>query len=263
MKKLVYLTSFLFMVSSCNISKATKELQTPEQNTDTVATELQPATNQTLPGETIADETKPSDDTDDKKMEAMGFIDAKTVAPDVVVSLQYADSANFTGVKLYLTLTKAYLHPLAAESLTKAQKELSEMKPGYRLKIYDAARPMSAQKRMFKVVQGTPMSPYVGNPNKGGGLHNYGMAVDATIVDENGNELDMGTKFDYFGKEANIDKEPELIQQGKLTPEQVNNRSLLRYVMTNAGFTTLNSEWWHFNRCSGAEARANYPLIDF
>lgn len=200
--------------------------------------------------------------TDNERMEAMGLIDVKTVAPDVIVSLPYATTNNFTGVKLYLTLTKAYLHPIAAKSLVAAQAALSKIKPGYRLKILDAARPMSAQKRMYKVVQGTSKAPYVSNPRNGGGLHNYGMAVDATIVDASGKELDMGTPFDHLGKEANIDKEEELVKKGVLTRKQVENRKLLRRVMTAGGFTPLKSEWWHFNRCTRNYARTHYKVID-
>lgn len=213
--------------------------------------------------EIMENDTLKTQFTDDQNMEAMGLVDVTTLVPDVEVSLQYATSDNFTGVKLYETLTKAYLHPLAAKSLSQAQETLSALRPGCRIKIYDASRPMSAQKRMYRVVQGTPMAPYVGNPNRGGGLHNYGMAVDVTIIDENGRELDMGTKFDHFGKEANIDKEELLVSKRKLTPVQVSNRQLLRKVMTSGGFTPLQSEWWHFNRCTGDYARSHYPLIDF
>ncbi|WP_289760854.1 hypothetical protein [uncultured Duncaniella sp.] len=65
--------------------------------------------------------------------------------------------------------------------------------PGYRLLVKDAARPMSVQRRMFNAVKGTSKANYVANPAKGGGLHNYGLAVDVTIEDAQGNELDMGT----------------------------------------------------------------------
>lgn len=201
--------------------------------------------------------------TDDEKMEALGLVDVTTAAPDVVVSLMYARPDNFTGVKLYNTLTRAYLHTKAADALAKAQKQLGELKPGYRLKICDASRPMSAQKRMYDVVRGTPMAPYVSNPRNGGGLHNYGMAVDVTIVDDQDRELDMGTKVDHLGKEANIHTEETMVRKGILTRRQVDNRKLLRSVMTNAGYTPLKSEWWHFNLCTRAYARAHYPLLAF
>lgn len=194
---------------------------------------------------------------DNQKMEQAGMTDITTVSPDIVVSLMYARADNFTGVVLYNTLSKAYLHPIAAKSLAAAQAELSRIKPGYRLKIYDASRPMSAQKKMYDVVRGTSKARYVSNPKNGGGLHNYGMAVDITIVDDKGTELDMGTKVDHLGPEAHITNE------SRLTKKQQSNRQLLRRVMTAGGFKPLKSEWWHFNRCTRAYAKTHYRLLDF
>lgn len=256
MKIFAYMTAFLFLTAACNV----------EDNNNAKNMPAAPPVQQDSIVRRDSVTAKPVEKAapgDNEKMEAMNFVDVTTVAPDVVLDLKYATDDNFTGVVLYKTLSKAYLHPLAAKSLAKAQTELSRLQPGYRLKIFDASRPMSAQKRMYKVVQGTPMARYVSNPKNKGGLHNYGMAVDLTIVDEKGNELDMGTKFDHLGKEANIDKEELYIKQGILTRQQVDNRKLLREVMTRGGFKPLNSEWWHFNRCTRDEARAHYPLIDF
>jgi D-alanyl-D-alanine dipeptidase len=154
------------------------------------------------------------------------------------------------------------LRPEAAKKLLQAQKLLKKEHPGKSLLIYDAARPMAVQRRMWSLVQGTGKTYYVANPAKGGGLHNYGMAVDITILDEKGQPLPMGTPFDYFGKEANTDREEELVQAKKITPEEYANRRLLRRIMKQAGFTTVTSEWWHFNACSRSFARQNLPLID-
>lgn len=200
---------------------------------------------------------------DNERMERLGLVDVTAVAPDVAVDLMYARADNFTGVKLYDTLTRAYLHPDAARSLAAAQRQLSQLRPGHRLLVKDAARPMSAQRRMHATVRGTSKARYVSNPARGGGLHNYGMAVDVTIVDPQGRELDMGTPVDHLGPEAHTDTEAAMVRRGTLTPAQAANRRLLRQVMTGAGFTTIRSEWWHFNRCSRATARARYPLVNF
>lgn len=194
---------------------------------------------------------------DNEMMEKFGMVDAGALVPEAVVSLVYATDSNFTGVKIYHTLTRAYLHPLAAESLAKAQAELSRLHPGYRLKIYDAARPIGAQRLMYETVKGTSKARYVSNPRNGGGLHNYGMAVDITITDSKGNELDMGTIVDFLGPKAGMAAEPTL------TKTQRANRRLLRQVMTAGGFTPLKSEWWHFNRCTRRYARTHYKLLDF
>ena len=110
----------------------------------------------------------------------------------LAVQLMYTQDDNFTGEVLYDNLTEAYLHPDAAYALVKAQRALKELHPSYSLIIYDAARPMSVQKKMWNVVKGTSKYKYVSNPNRGGGLHNYGLAVDISILDSFGQPLPMG-----------------------------------------------------------------------
>ena len=168
---------------------------------------------------------------------------------------------NFTGRVLYTDLHEAYLHPKAARALAKAQKILKASHPELSLKVYDAARPMHIQQKMWNVVAGTPKNIYVSNPKNGGGLHNYGMAVDLTLCDVKGDTLPMGTKIDYLGKLAHIDNEAEMVKLGKLTPEARRNRELLRRVMRQAGFKALRTEWWHFNFITRAEAKAHYKPI--
>ena len=111
------------------------------------------------------------------------------------------------------------------------------------------------------MVKGTSKYRYVSNPNRGGGLHNYGLAVDISIQDSLGRPLPMGTKVDHLGVEAHITEEGELIRNGKITKTERQNRILLRKVMKAAGFRALPSEWWHFNFCSREEARKKYNVI--
>ena len=192
-----------------------------------------------------------------------GYVDVATLSPDIMVSLMYARDDNFTGKVLYDGLDKAWLHPDAAKAVADAQRRLSALRPGYRLLIKDAARPMSVQRRMFNTVKGTSKANYVANPAKGGGLHNYGVAVDITIADADGKELEMGTQVDHLGVEANIDREAELVRRGVMTENARQNRLLLRRVMKEAGFSTIRTEWWHFNLVSKARAREKYRLLDF
>ena len=189
------------------------------------------------------------------------MVNVQTLDSTLRVDLKYATTDNFTKVVLYDSLTNAYLHRKAANMLVKAQKYLRQLHPGYSLLVYDAARPLSVQKKMYRVVQGTAQAAYVANPANTG-LHNYGMAVDLTIVDENGTPLDMGTPFDFFGRAAGINREEELIAEGRLTRKQVSNRILLRKVMVYGGFQTIRGEWWHFNAVSRSVARQNYVLLD-
>lgn len=198
------------------------------------------------------------------RMEAAGMVDASAGDPAIKVSLMYGRDDNFTGAAMYPEgFATAYLHPEAAAALAKAQEELTVSHPGLRLLVADAGRPMSVQRKMYRTVRGTSMAPYVSNPANGGGLHNYGLAVDLTIVDALGRELPMGTPVDHLGPEANIDREDDLVARGVITAAERDNRLLLRRVMKAAGFKPLRSEWWHFNLRSRAEARRRYPLLDF
>lgn len=197
------------------------------------------------------------------RMSDFGLVDLCRMDSTIQVNLMYAADSNFTGVVLYDDLREAYLHPEAAEAVLKAQNELHALFPGYNLLVKDAARPMSVQKKMFRAVQGTPKANYVANPAKGGGLHNYGLAVDITIADENGNELPMGTPVDHLGPEANIDREEQMVARGVISETERQNRLLLRRVMTAAGFKPLRTEWWHFNLVSKRQAQAKYKLLDF
>lgn len=127
-------------------------------------------------------------------MERSGFVDVRSMDSTIRVSLMYARADNFTGRVLYTDLHEAYLHPKAARALAKAQKILKASHPELSLKVYDAARPMHIQQKMWNVVAGTPKNIYVSNPKNGGGLHNYGMAVDLTLCDAKGDTLPMARK---------------------------------------------------------------------
>lgn len=195
-------------------------------------------------------------------LDSIGLKEIRSADSSIVVELMYATADNFTGELLYEDLREAYLHPDALEALVRAQQLLKSKHPGYSLIIYDAARPMSVQKKMWEVVKGTSKNIYVSNPARGGGLHNYGLAVDVSIVNEKGEALPMGTEVDHLGIEAHITNEEELVRSGKISEEERKNRLLLRQVMKEAGFRALNSEWWHFNRCSRAEAKKKYKRIE-
>lgn len=194
-------------------------------------------------------------------MAKQGMINIHELAPDIPVSLMYARADNFTGRVLYKDLKEAYLHPKAAKALAKAQQILKKSHPELTLKVYDAARPMHIQQIMWDVVAGTPKNIYVSNPKNGGGMHNYGMAVDLTLADENGDSIPMGTLIDHLGPEAHIDKEAQLVQKKVISAEAKRNRELLRSVMKQAGFKPLRTEWWHFNLISRAQAKAYYKPI--
>lgn len=196
-----------------------------------------------------------------QSLKAAGYVNIHDLDSTIQVDLMYSRADNFTGKVLYTDLKEAYLHPKAAKALVVAQQLLKAERPDLSLKIYDAARPMHIQQRMWNVVKGTPQQNYVSNPKNGGGLHNYGMAVDVTLCYENGDTLDMGTVIDYLGKWAHIDIEDDMMINGIISKEAYNNRRLLRDIMKRAGFKALRSEWWHFNYITRAEAKAHYKVI--
>lgn len=190
-----------------------------------------------------------------------GYVNVRELDPTLQVSLMYARADNFVGSVLYDDLRQAYLHPEAAAALVKAQKRLKQLHPELSLKIYDAARPMHIQQKMWNKVKNTSMKIYVSNPAHGGGLHNYGLAVDITLCDAKGDSLPMGTKIDNLGIAAHIDQESLLVAKGTISKRAQQNRQLLRQVMRYAGFKPLRTEWWHFNFKSRAEAKRLYKVI--
>jgi len=198
----------------------------------------------------------------EQELERLGLIDVSMLDSGIMVHMVYATPYNFMGKVLYKDLNRAYLQPDVAQKLLNAYKALKQLRPDLTFIIYDAARPIGIQQEMWNMVKGTPWDYYVINPAKGGGMHNFGAAVDISLVDCTGKTLEMGTTFDYFGEEANIDKENELVEKGLISPRELKNRLLLRKVMTNAGFRTVTSEWWHFNSCSLEEAKQRYKIIE-
>ena len=183
----------------------------------------------------------------DARLRAAGYVDLQLLIPSLRVELKYATADNFMGRPVYDGLTRAFLHPDAARKLRRAHELLRLERPDLTLLVYDAARPIAVQRIMWSLVRGTP--------------NNFGLAVDLTLCDTLGHALSMGTPFDHFGPTANIDREPSLVRTGRITQQELQNRLLLRRVMRAAGFTTVTSEWWHFNACPAARARASYPLI--
>ena len=198
----------------------------------------------------------------ERRMRQLGLVDIGEVDPTIAVHLVYATSDNFAGKVLYRDIRKAFLLPEAAGRLAEAQRKLKLLRPELSLLVYDAARPMKVQQEMWDLVKGTENRVYVSNPRNGGGLHNYGAAVDLTLVDSLGHVLPMGSEFDYFGEEARPDREEAMVKQGRIILPHLHNRRLLRKVMTDAGFRVLPSEWWHFNLMSRAEARVRLKVIE-
>ena len=199
----------------------------------------------------------------EEKLLEQGLVDVTQVIPGIQVVLKYSTEDNFFQQDVYGDLLRCYLQPVAAEMLAKAQKALQEEYPNLSLLVYDGVRPISVQQILWDGLDkpDSLKTLYVSDP-KIGGLHNFGVAVDLTVMDlKTGKPLDMGTPFDYFGYPAYPDRELQMLAEKKITKAQVANREILRKVMKGAGFTGIGSEWWHFNAFSRKEAGDKFPLI--
>ena len=196
------------------------------------------------------------------QLSQIGLQNVAKEIPGIEVYMVYATPYNFMGRVLYEGLDEAYLVPEAVEKLRKANDLLRKKRLDLHLVVYDAARPRSIQQLMWNVVENTELQDFVANPNKsGGGPHNYGVAVDVTLVDCTGHPIPMGSEYDYFGDRSRVDLEAELIEKGEITHRELLNRQLLREIMTEAGWLVEPSEWWHFNAMPLTEASQRLTVI--
>ena len=198
----------------------------------------------------------------EKELERIGLQNVADEIPGVEVYMVYATPYNFMGRVLYDGLDEAYLVPEAMEKLKVANELLRKKRLDLHLVVYDAARPRSIQLQMWKVVENTDLQDYVANPNvSGGGTHNYGIAVDVSLVDCTGHPIPMGSEYDYFGDRSRVDMEAELFESGEINLRELQNRQLLREIMTEAGWLVEPSEWWHFSAMPLSEASEKLTII--
>jgi len=192
-----------------------------------------------------------------------GLIDINTLDSTIKVDLRYADTNNFLKLNMYGGLRKAYMPREVAMALSKAQDSLKKINSDYSLMIFDAARPFWIQKLMWDSLDMPPDIKYAYvSPPFNISLHNYGCAIDLSIINLKTNTLlDMGTGFDFFGKLSQPAYEQYYLFRKELSQEVLENRILLRKVMMQAKFYPITSEWWHFNFCNKEFAAANYKLI--
>lgn len=173
------------------------------------------------------------------------FVRLADFSNDFVYDMRYATENNFLKAKVY-ECPECYTRAKTAKALIRANAEFIEK--GYRIKFFDCYRPNSVQYKMWELF---PNPQYVANPVKGS-IHNKGGAVDLTLVDLDGQELDMGTDFDFFGHKAHHD-------HLDLPHQILENRKLLKETMEKHGFWSIRTEWWHYNLSAGS----NDKVADF
>lgn len=161
------------------------------------------------------------------------FVDLSDYSDAFVYDMKYATEDNFLKSKVY-DCAACLLRLKTVKALVNANENF--IKKGYRIKIFDCYRPLDIQKKMWTIV---PNPKFVANPAKGS-IHNRGGAVDITLVTLDGQEVEMGTSFDFFGQEA---------AHGYpfLDKKIMDNRKLLKKIMKKNGFVSFDSEWWHYS----------------
>jgi D-alanyl-D-alanine dipeptidase len=161
------------------------------------------------------------------------LVDVKKINPHIVVDMKYATKDNLAKQALY-DANVCFLRRSTALRLDAVQKELEGLNLG--LKVWDCYRPLAVQRALWKVL---PDEKYVANPRRGS-RHNRGVAVDATLVDSRGAELQMPTGFDEFSIRVHR-------HDRDLPDHVIRNRSILETSMKKAGFIPLPQEWWHYD----------------
>jgi D-alanyl-D-alanine dipeptidase len=180
-----------------------------------------------------------------------GFVYASDIVPDIVCELRYFGELNFAGRRINgYKANKCILTREAAYRLKEVQDELRDSGSG--LKILDAYRPQRSVRDIVNwardiddINQKAEYYPDINKEDlfaKGyiaqSSGHSRGSTVDLTIVVK-GAEIDMGSPFDFFGKESGVEYQ-------NLTPKQRANRALLKNLMEAHGFKSYRKEWWHF-----------------
>lgn len=185
--------------------------------------------------------------------DASGFVLLSDFVPHIVQEIRYFSTYNFIGERI-----DGYEEPVAllTKEAARALKAVSNelFVQGYRLKVFDAYRPVSAVRQFILwgiEDQDVRMKPYFYPTLEKQELfsrgyiakqssHSRGSAIDLTLLDmRTGKELDMGSPFDLFSELSHPDCKA-------VTQEQYENRMLLQKAMLRNGFLPLDCEWWHF-----------------
>lgn len=181
------------------------------------------------------------------------FIYVHEMIPEIAYDIRYAGENNFIGTPI-----RGYHNPVAlltrpaAEALKEMQQ--SVRKKGYGVKVFDAYRPQHSVAHFIEWAEATgdtlmksDFYPDIDKKDlfKLGYIaersgHTRGSTIDLTLVDlETGEELDMGSPYDFFNDISNHATE-------EITPEQKANRLILKTAMEDHGFIPYPEEWWHY-----------------
>ncbi|RKN77864.1 M15 family metallopeptidase [Ulvibacterium marinum] len=223
MKYFQYVACFILLVIACRENpsqnrEAKESMKHKVNRVDTIIPELSLPEKVFRSFEGLADTT---------------FVRLADFSDGFAYDLRYATTNNFLKEKVY-DCAECYTRVKTAKALLAANADFKTKE--VRIKFFDCYRPNSVQYKMWEIV---PNPQYVADPKKGS-IHNKGGAVDITLETLDGEELDMGTDFDFFGKKAYHDNTD-------LPQEILDNRKLLKETMEKHGFWSIRTEWWHYN----------------
>lgn len=231
MRKLWILFLAVLMLTGCS----RKEISIPETTVlttevllpeTTTAEEILP---ETIPMEPAIVPTEPPvPESDDAFVRVLDYI------PTASQELRYTTEENFTGQVIY-DFEDVYLRWGTVKKLKLVCEDLAEL--GLYLKIWDGFRPVSAQFTLWEVC---PNPTYVANPTTGYSSHSRGNTIDLTLVDAQGQEVEMPTGFDDFSARADRN-------YSDCTESAANNAQLLEILMEKHGFSGYYGEWWHYS----------------
>lgn len=211
-----------------------------KENTPSTNTVIQPIIIDTL----ISSDTLPPSNNPRSYILIAGWTEF-VESDDMILDIRYATDDNFTKEVIY-PCPRCFVRDTFAKILININQRMIQ-DYGYQLKFFDCYRPSPIQQVLWDKF---PNPSYVTNPIKGS-MHNRGMAVDITLVDSLGQELDMGTTYDHFGQEAHYTYKD-------LPKEVIANRTLLRNIMESYGCKGIRTEWWHYSL-----TRPSYAIADW
>lgn len=180
-----------------------------------------------------------------------GFVD--DFIPDAQIELRYNTADNFTGRRVPGYFANAA--PMRLEALQALARAADALRlQGFGIRVYDAYRPQRSSDAMIAWAEDeadtATKAAYYPDIDKAviphgfvarRSKHRLGGTVDLTLIDwETGRDLDMGGPFDFFGELSGF-------AYAGLTPEQAQNRAMLRDTMATQGFEPYEREWWHFS----------------
>lgn len=215
----ILLLSPILFLTQCISTDKTPE--TTQVAADTIVADTMPVAKAAVPMPPVPD------------YDTLEWADIHFLDESIILDMRYATENNFVEEKMY-DCGRCFLRPEVAQKIVKVHQKLQQR--GLGLKMYDCYRPRPIQWKLWEKV---PDKRYVSDPRKGS-MHNRGAAVDLTIVDGGGEQLDMGTTYDFFG--------PEAWSTYQDLPDTVlANRQLLKGLLEAEGFAGIRTEWWHFS----------------